>query len=538
MDVLVWSSYGPEDSTEESVGTSTFSEEELLDITFEACNTTGTGEVLASTIMQYLQTMTSQSPEQDRLNALNRMLDPECRDPAISRAKFQSTMREWIAQCSQDGMHEDDKHISGENPCKVSINGKVLLLELLATVSELKHAHSRMSKQNNSLLRTVSQGEDTNLQLTVEITELSAKLARYLCFTWCCVAVIPRFDRHCGSPTGFQGRSGGVPNHRSLHAEIQDIQQVTKALVYYNDVFPSAAWGSGGDDWSSMWGLKGSDVCSITQDSVGGCAVETLERPYPHSQQPQPSIKQQLVNVYELEQQMTLWEEREEKVAEQRRLQEQQEQRQKPQAKRAAVVNWWRTLKVEGGRTKPSKTLTDTDSKLQQAKHTITKIREQVCHLESALRTAQEDVAEHKYIQDRVGVLHKDKKTNTVREGPGWTGEEASKERKDVAVATDHVEDPGRSEKVAAQLVTSEGLLVTLRRMEAMVSIALEAAELVRESQRRVSQVKERMESITQKMEEALTRGAHTEDQLSALEARVTAKPQVSLHSLFCVLQE
>ncbi|XP_021463796.2 golgin subfamily A member 6-like protein 22 [Oncorhynchus mykiss] len=233
---------------------------------------------------------------------------------------------------------------------------------------------------------------------------------------------------------------------------------------------------------------------------------------------------------------MTLWEEREEKVAEQRRLQEQQEQRQKPQAKRAAVVNWWRTLKVEGGRTKvkpedtltqPSKTLTDTDSKLQQAKHTITKIREQVCHLESALRTAQEDVAEHKYIQDRVGVLHKDKKTNTVREGPGWTGEEASKERKDVAVATDHVEDPGRSEKVAAQLVTSEGLLVTLRRMEAMVSIALEAAELVRESQRRVSQVKERMESITQKMEEALTRAANTEDQLSALEARVTAKPQL-----------
>ncbi|XP_029626305.1 uncharacterized protein LOC115204723 [Salmo trutta] len=49
--------------------------------------------------------------------------------------------------------------------------------ELLATVSELKHAHRRMSKQNSSLLRTVSQCEDTNLQLTVEITELSAKLA-------------------------------------------------------------------------------------------------------------------------------------------------------------------------------------------------------------------------------------------------------------------------------------------------------------------------------------------------------------------------
>lgn len=234
-------------------------------------------------------------------------------------------------------------------------------------------------------------------------------------------------------------------------------------------------------------------------------------------------------------------------MAEQRRLREQQEQKQKPQAKREAVVNWWRTLKVDGSRTnvkqedtltQPSKALTDAESKLQQAKHTITKIREQVRHLELALKTAQEGVAEHKNIQDRVGVLHKDKETNTVREGPGRTGEEASKECKDVAVATDHVEDPGRSEKVAAQLVTSEGLLVTLRRMEAMVSSALEAAELVRESQRRVSQVKERMESITQKMEEALTRAGDTEGQLSALEARVTAKPQVSLHSLFCVLQE
>ncbi|CAB1339458.1 unnamed protein product [Coregonus sp. 'balchen'] len=339
----MWSSCGPDDSTEETVDTSTFSEEELLDITFEACNTTGTGEVLASTIMQYLQTMTSQSPEQDRLNALNRMLDPECRDPAISRATFQSTMREWIAQCNQDGMHEDDKHISGENPCKVPINGMDFSgPEIKTAFSEGEQCYW-MSKQNNSLLRTVSQGEDTNLQLTVEITELSAKLAsaqrsagrtrslveeleearralreakerasraqasscklskecdclkahiqlleekEELEETLVMLAVrdreltkkdilmdklknshlenhriiekvalivfslslkglqselmhlsehsqqaLLRFDRHCSSPQGFQGRSGGVPNHRSLHAEIQDIQQVTKALV-------------------------------------------------------------------------------------------------------------------------------------------------------------------------------------------------------------------------------------------------------------------------------------------------------------------
>ncbi|CAB1339459.1 unnamed protein product [Coregonus sp. 'balchen'] len=317
---------------------------------------------------------------------------------------------------------------------------------------------------------------------------------------------------------GLEEMTGPVCGVRSPHTQRDDIQNIIQRI-------------------------KSAELAHLLhahypeRDSVGCCAVETLERPYPHSQQPQASIKQQLVNVLkELELQRALWEDRQEKVAEQRRLQEQQEQKQKPQAKRAAVVNWWRTLKVEGSRTKaqpedtltqPSQALTETESKLQQAEHTITKIREQVCHLEAALRTAQEDVAEHKNIQDRVGVLHKDKETNTVREGPGWAGEEASKERKDVAVATDPVEDPGRSEKVAAQLLTSEGLLVTLRRMEAMVSSALEAAELVRESQRRVSQVKERMESITQKMEEALTRAVDTEGQLSALEARVTAKPQL-----------
>lgn len=49
---------------------------------------------------------------------------------------------------------------------------------MLAAVAELKHAHHKLSEQNSSLLRTVAQCEDINLQLTLEITELRAKLAR------------------------------------------------------------------------------------------------------------------------------------------------------------------------------------------------------------------------------------------------------------------------------------------------------------------------------------------------------------------------
>ena len=61
------------------------------------------GDVLASTIMTYLQTMTDQSPEQDRLSALQSLLDPDGSDPPVSRDTFHSTMRAWISHCSQDG---------------------------------------------------------------------------------------------------------------------------------------------------------------------------------------------------------------------------------------------------------------------------------------------------------------------------------------------------------------------------------------------------------------------------------------------------
>lgn len=129
----VWESpsCGTRDVLEDNKDTSGFSEHELLDIMYDACHSSNSGKqahvqqvqqnrlkekykmfipasllssgaVLASTIMQYLQTMTAQSPEQDRLTALRQLLDPDCQDPHLSRDTFHATMREWIAQCSQD----------------------------------------------------------------------------------------------------------------------------------------------------------------------------------------------------------------------------------------------------------------------------------------------------------------------------------------------------------------------------------------------------------------------------------------------------
>ena len=107
-----------------------------------------------------------------------------------------------------------------------------------------------------------------------------------------------------------------------------------------------------------------------------------------------------------------------------------------------------------------------------------------------------------------MGVLLRDQETSTEIKGPCWAGEKVEKERRDVGVTTDPPEElrsPAALETEArGHRVTAEELLESLRRMEAMVRGALETAELVREGQQRVSLVKERMDNISQRVEEAL----------------------------------
>ncbi|XP_030232008.1 protein MRVI1 isoform X2 [Gadus morhua] len=99
-----------------------------------------------------------------------------------------------------------------------------------------------------------------------------------------------------------------------------------------------------------------------------------------------------------------------------------------------------------------------------------------------------------------------------------------AREVKDAAVGPDLDKDNARRDAAERQGVahglTADGLLASLRKMEALISGALETAEGVRQSEQRVSLVRERMESIAQKVREALGRAADTDLQLSALEAR------------------
>ncbi len=226
-----------------------------------------------------------------------------------------------------------------------------------------------------------------------------------------------------------------------------------------------------------------------------------------------------------------MWEEKGEKVEERRRAWEKEQKQSQngsqthtQEAKKVAVVNWWKARSLEGAKARTKETqsvqeLSETQAKLQRAEQTITDMREQVCHLQASLRSAQECVTERK---DSSRVLHVDKETNTEREEPDRAVEKVAKDQRDAAVATEITGGAASEEEQTQLRVTADGLLATLRRMEAMVNSALETAELVRESEQRVSQVRVKMESITQRVEEALDRAADTDEQLNVMEVRIT----------------
>ncbi|KAK1161700.1 hypothetical protein AOXY_G19322 [Acipenser oxyrinchus oxyrinchus] len=180
---------------DETKGIYACSEVQVLNITFEACDTMGTGEVLASTVMQYLQDMTAQSPERGRLLMLYNMLDPDRQGVAVNRDTFHAAMKRWIVECSQDCMLEEDCQNAETEKNRTHINGNELSAaetekafhegtdglnhetsDLINRVADLQYANQKLSEQNSSLLRAVEMCEEANLQLTDEIVTLKSKL--------------------------------------------------------------------------------------------------------------------------------------------------------------------------------------------------------------------------------------------------------------------------------------------------------------------------------------------------------------------------
>ncbi|XP_017333355.1 uncharacterized protein mrvi1 isoform X2 [Ictalurus punctatus] len=591
-----------------------FSEEELLNITFEACDAAGRGEVLASTVVQFLQAMTGHSGGQDKLIILKHMLDPEDRDPPIDRDAFHTTMRNWIAQCSQDGLFDDSYQASGSDSCKATGNGAEFSPssvettftdpseyhcdagDLLGLVAELKHAQRRLRGQNSSLLRSVSQCEETNLQLMMDVSELRSKLASAQLYAGRARSLAEELDEarralresqektsraqaNCRSlmkeiehlkahikvieemnekllqerngaedrlnklkranadvreeleelqvllavkereitkknvtlqklketfldydriVDGLQcdlvrlqehsqqalsrfdicsaiPRSAAVPNHYSLHREIQEAEPMARVEENSSSVSELQPPSSPKRDlYNFIHKIKSAEL----RDAY---TAESLQKVFLQDQQEQASSKKQLLTILtELDRPLPPWDQQPER----RHV---ETHRQPQEVRKAPPITWWRALRVEDERNWNTRDVQDTTRDMQ----------ERISALEIQLKDAQMEVQ-----KSRVG------------RSPELGEARVRAERSDVCIQTEQVEDERKR-------VAAEKVLESLRKVEVVVTTrALQAAEMLTDSERRM---KERMEAISRKVEEALSRTADTENQLRGLEARVSS---------------
>lgn len=96
-------------------------------------------------------------------------------------------------------------------------------------------------------------------------------------------------------------------------------------------------------------------------------------------------------------------------------------------------------------------------------------------------------------------------------------------ERVDTGVQTEMVND----EQINT---TAEKVLESLRKLEEVAMRVLRAAEMLTERERKM---KERMEAIRIRMEEALSRTAETENHLRRLEAQVSSFTKACISNYF-----
>ncbi|XP_072906176.1 uncharacterized protein [Hemitrygon akajei] len=170
------------------------SEEDVLNFTFKVCDTESTGRVAASAIIQYLREVTGQGTD-GRLQVLHNMLDPERKGVAVDRGSFHLTMRRWIANCTQDGPSDEKASLNlRENPRLQLTEGdeishlvpwpleegmddpRIEASELTNKMADLKYANKKLREQNTSLQKALELSDETNLQLTKELTKVKNQL--------------------------------------------------------------------------------------------------------------------------------------------------------------------------------------------------------------------------------------------------------------------------------------------------------------------------------------------------------------------------
>ncbi|XP_038639599.1 uncharacterized protein LOC119956439 isoform X3 [Scyliorhinus canicula] len=185
------------DSIEKSSDMNTCSEEDVLNCTFESCDIEGKGEVYVSRIIGYLEDVTGQSCEKGQLKLLHKMLNPEEKDIAVNLGTFHNIMKQWIAECRQEGFsnRKNEEATPFENICILQTDkksdttsgqlegyggdvnrGNLETTELINDIERLEYTNKKLVDQNAKLQRSVEGCEEANVRLTEEIFDLKNKL--------------------------------------------------------------------------------------------------------------------------------------------------------------------------------------------------------------------------------------------------------------------------------------------------------------------------------------------------------------------------
>nr|XP_032662325.1 LOW QUALITY PROTEIN: protein KASH5 [Chelonoidis abingdonii] len=175
------------------------SEEHVLTCTFEACDLEQTGQVSVFRIIEYLQSVTGQSCEEEKLQLLYKMLDPEERGVAVDLPTFHAVMKNWIADCRQDGGLDSTKErdMFVDNMClwpsgrrrpvsstaqlegyggDVSSVNSEEAAALISSIEDLEYGNKKLAVQNAKLQRTIEAAEELNSRLTEELSQLQGRL--------------------------------------------------------------------------------------------------------------------------------------------------------------------------------------------------------------------------------------------------------------------------------------------------------------------------------------------------------------------------
>ncbi|XP_054023581.1 inositol 1,4,5-triphosphate receptor associated 2 [Dryobates pubescens] len=176
---------------------SLISEEDLLTTIFCACDVERTGKVAVSKIVDYLRHTTSRGLEDNGIEELFRMLDPDKKDVSMDLGTFHAVMKEWIEDCK--GKWEDSategptanmevhKNTSEAKEMLVRMNvtsgsleafggdvskGDVDVSDLITCVADLQYKNQKLQEENNKLKLTLEAVDEANNKLLADNEDL------------------------------------------------------------------------------------------------------------------------------------------------------------------------------------------------------------------------------------------------------------------------------------------------------------------------------------------------------------------------------